>query len=177
MDRATEERWRAALKAKGMDVVQVELDLRPGRPEDLVYNVVDEPPYPTRAFCQNWCRGAPPPKFGPSGPTAMIVIMSVLIVVCVIRAITSYSPKEADWLSADQGTYHRQEAPAMRGVLGGSDDTIQNTTMDNQGTDAATQMHTLMPGCSAVSSAGDTRTVHAAKPCSKLTTTGTQQGQ
>jgi hypothetical protein len=47
--------WRTALQAKGRDWVLAELETRPGRPDDVVYDVVFEPPFPTREFCQRWC--------------------------------------------------------------------------------------------------------------------------
>ena len=56
MDRATQERWCAALRRKGVAAVQAELDLHPGRPTDALFDMADAPPYPTRAFCEAWCR-------------------------------------------------------------------------------------------------------------------------
>ncbi len=47
--------WRTALQARGRDWVLSELNTRPGQPDDLLYDVVFEPPYPTREFCQRWC--------------------------------------------------------------------------------------------------------------------------
>lgn len=46
--------WRAALQAKGRDWVLAELRTRPGQPQDILYDVVYEPPHPTREFCQRW---------------------------------------------------------------------------------------------------------------------------
>lgn len=47
--------WRNALQAKGRDWVLTELRTRPGQPQDILYDVVHEPPFPTREFCQRWC--------------------------------------------------------------------------------------------------------------------------
>ncbi len=47
--------WREALKAKGKDWVMAELQERPGRPDDALYDIVFEAPLPTREFCQRWC--------------------------------------------------------------------------------------------------------------------------
>jgi len=47
--------WRNALQAKGRDWVLAELRTRPGQPQDILYDVVHEPPFPTREFCQRWC--------------------------------------------------------------------------------------------------------------------------
>jgi hypothetical protein len=169
MDRATEERWRTALKKKGLEVVQVELDMRPGRAGDICYDVGDEPPYPTRAFVENWCRGKPPKPFGPSGTTAMIIGMSLLFVVCIIRALSSFSPSEKDWLSDGAVPYVREAVPTMRGSSASSDDTVQNSSVIN-----SKQQPSIRAACNAVSSAGDGRTVQMLPECSKLGTGTTQ---
>lgn len=47
--------WRAGLQARGRDWVLAELSRRAGQPDEPLYDVVYEPPYPTREFCQRWC--------------------------------------------------------------------------------------------------------------------------
>ncbi len=47
--------WRTALQARGRDWVLTELQTRPGQPDDVLQDVVFEPPYPPREFCQRWC--------------------------------------------------------------------------------------------------------------------------
>jgi hypothetical protein len=50
-----EERWRAALEAKGVEWVTAKLRERPGRPNDVLLDIVFEGSQPTRFFCQSWC--------------------------------------------------------------------------------------------------------------------------
>jgi hypothetical protein len=50
-------RWRAALKERGLSDVKILLNhLDPLHPEQSVPSVGDRPPWPTRAFLQNWVR-------------------------------------------------------------------------------------------------------------------------
>jgi hypothetical protein len=175
MDRATEERWRAALKKKGIDAMRAELDLRPGRPTDPVYDIGDAPPYPTRAYCEEWCRGAPPPRLGPSGPATMVIIMSILVVVCVIRALTSLSPSDANWLSDNTVRYDYGKPPVPRGGSSRSDDSIQNDATQNQSAIRMPNSVSTMPSCTSVASAGDLRTVNQLRPCDKLGKQSVQQ--
>jgi hypothetical protein len=169
VDRATEERWCAALKEKGIDAVRVELDMRPGRATDVCYDIGDIPPYPTRAFCEEWCRGKPPRRMGLSGPSSMVVIMSILVVVCIIRAIGTFSPSEKNWLSDQSVPYVREAVPTMRAGSGSSVNQIANSQMIT-----TSEQHSIRPACSAVSSAGDAKTVQTLSDCSKL---GSQPGQ
>jgi hypothetical protein len=169
VDRATEERWCVALNEKGIDAVRVELDMRPGPATEVCYNIGDEPPYPTRAFCEEWCRGKPPRRMGLSGPTSMVVAMSLLVVVCIIRAIGSFSPSEKNWLSDNSVAYVREAVPTMRASSGSSMNQIANSDVIT-----TSEQHTIRPACSAVSSAGDARTVQKLADCSKL---GSQPGQ
>ncbi len=55
MDLATETRWREGLEEAGREAVQRYLTARPGAAEDPVDEFVFEAPYPTRAFCRDWC--------------------------------------------------------------------------------------------------------------------------
>jgi hypothetical protein len=50
-----EDRWRQALKETGLQEVMRQLRCYPGRPEDVLSNLPLLPPYPSRAFCQQWC--------------------------------------------------------------------------------------------------------------------------
>jgi hypothetical protein len=54
---ADEERWRAALEARGAaDVMTLLHRLDPLHPEQIVNSVGDRPPHPTRGFIANWVR-------------------------------------------------------------------------------------------------------------------------
>jgi hypothetical protein len=184
MDRATVERWRDALDKKGHDVVRKQLDLRPGHPGELVYNIVDEPPYPDRAFCEDWCRGAPPPPTAMSGTGAMVVIMTVLAVVFAFRAAMSFSTADPNWLTPNTGAFHPTQqsstsstpsipipspAPMAGGGAATSDSALQNTASQNSSVINTIQQNSvMMPSCTSVSSAGNRATVQALKSCSKL---------
>ena len=170
MDRATEERWRAALKLKGKEIVQAELDLRPGRATDVCYDVGDQPPYPPREFLEAWCRGKPPRSVGLSGPTSMVIAMSLLVVVCIIRAIGSFSPSEKNWLSDGLVPYSRESVPTMRGNGQQTDDAVQNSQIIT-----TIEQRTERAACSAVSSSGNLRTVQTLSACSKLGSASAQQ--
>lgn len=50
-----EDRWRRALKETGQQEVMRQLTCYPGQPGDVLTNLPLLPPYPTRAFCQQWC--------------------------------------------------------------------------------------------------------------------------
>jgi hypothetical protein len=167
MDRATDERWRAALEDRGMHVVRAELDSRPGRPGDLMYDYADGPPYPTRAFCEQWCRGAPPKRAGISGAGAMIIAMPVLIVVCIIQAISHFSPDETNWLSPHAGVFYRDETVIRHAGPAPSDDSVKDSTIKNQSQIVTTETSSILAPCSSVSDAHDSHTVQLRKSCMK----------
>jgi hypothetical protein len=173
MDRATVERWREALEKKGLDVVRHQLDLRPGRPDEVLYNIVDEPPYPDRAFCEDWCRGAPPPPTAISGTGAMVIIMSILVIVCVLRGFVSFSTADPDWLAPNSGTFHQASTAAPARQAGGSAgsagpaSSIQNTAAQNGSVVNTTEQGSMLPSCTSVS-AGSIGSVQKLPSCSKL---------
>jgi hypothetical protein len=179
MDRATDERWREALKKKGQQVVRQQLDCRPGPPTELLYDIVDEPPYPTRAYCEAWCRGMPAKSVGMSGTGAMVVIMSILVVVCVFRGALSLSSADVNWLSSSDEPYHSgQSAPqpaaaphaasASSGAASSSDTSLGNTATQNSSVISTQSQGSIRSGCTAVSNAGNQATVETRAPCSKL---------
>jgi hypothetical protein len=202
MDAADDERWREALAKKGKDVVRQKLDLRPGAPTELLYDVVDEPPYPDRAFCEAWCRDTLPKAGGISGSAVMVVIMSVLVLVCGLRAFAPFSKQDANWLSPDttqsQSTtplpnanwlspdatpYHPTQAaaPPPTGGATNSDDTLSNAALQNQATVNSSVISTqnqnsILPSCTAVSRAGNVASVQALPACSKLGQPFVKQG-
>jgi hypothetical protein len=174
MDRATDERWREALKKKGQQVVRQQLDCRPGPPSELLYDIVDEPPYPTRAYCEAWCRGAPAKSIGMSPAGAMVLISSILLIICVFRGAMSWSSADTNWLSATGAPYHSaQSAPKAVGGGGGraasgGGGSSSGNALQNSSLITTTQQGSILSGCTAVSSAGDQATVSSRGPCSKL---------
>jgi hypothetical protein len=181
MDRATVERWREALDKKGLDVVRQQLDLRPGRPDEVIYNIVDEPPYPDRAFCEDWCRGAPPPPTAMSGTGAMVVIMSVLVVVFALRAAMSFSSADVNWLAPNTGAFHPAQsaassmprtgsAPTASGSGGSASSSVtalQNSAAQNSSVVNTTEQGSMLPSCTSVSG-GTVTSVQSLPSCSKL---------
>jgi hypothetical protein len=183
MDRNTEERWRTALQKQGQDAVRQRLDLRPGPQSELFYDIVDEPPYPDRAFCEAWCRGPTQRKSGISGAGVMVIIMSVLFVVCGLRAFTSSSKQDANWLAPNGAAFHHPSptAASPTGAAGNSDTTIGFGAVQNQATQNSSVINTqgqssLLSGCTTVSSANNLATVQRLKPCSKLSAQVGMQG-
>lgn len=94
MDNLTETAWRAALQERGKDWVLSELRTRPGRPDDVVYDVVFEAPYPTRAFCVRWCAEQDNKLFRMSWHSYAAIAMLLLFVVCFCQAVGSWNHRE-----------------------------------------------------------------------------------
>jgi hypothetical protein len=86
--------WRAALRAKGRDWVMAELNLRAGQPEDPVYDIVHEAPYPTRAFCQRWCAEEDNKGIRLAGTTKAALIALLLFTIFLAMTIHSFSKLE-----------------------------------------------------------------------------------
>ena len=91
MSTADEEVWRQALQRRGRDWVLRELNLRPGQPDDAVYDVVFEEPYPTRAFCRAWCAEQDNQLPVISGHTIAILVAVVVLVGLTTMAVSSLS--------------------------------------------------------------------------------------
>lgn len=96
MDDGTEAAWREALKAKGKHWVQAQLNERPGRSDDPVFDLVFEAPFPTRAFCAQWCAEEDNKLFRISGAGVVTILVFVVFMICVVKAI-------GNW---DSGFYH-----------------------------------------------------------------------
>jgi hypothetical protein len=92
MNEPTEAVWRKALQAKGKEWVLAELHRRAGQPGDVLLDVVFEEPYPTRAFCRQWCAEVDSRLFNFSWHTQAAIVAMVLFIVCCIKAIQSFSP-------------------------------------------------------------------------------------
>jgi hypothetical protein len=97
--------WRTALRAKGRDWVLSELRRRPGQPEDTLYDVVHEPPFPTREFCQRWCVEEDN-KFL-SVPTSTKFALCALVIMIIfagmaVHSWTSIEPRQQPGMTAAQ---------------------------------------------------------------------------
>jgi hypothetical protein len=87
MDALTELAWRDALRAKGKEWVASELRTRPGRPDDVLFDVVFEPPFPTRAFCEQWCAEQDNRIFRMSWQSYAAIAALVLFIICFWQAV------------------------------------------------------------------------------------------
>jgi len=56
-DLSDERRWRVGLEVAGRAAVEEYLRLYPGGPDDEMWDLPLEPPFPSRAFCQEWLLG------------------------------------------------------------------------------------------------------------------------
>ena len=86
--------WRKALQARGKDWVRSELHRRPGRPEDTLYDVVFKEPYPTRAFCFQWCAEEENRIFRVSWHTFATIMALALLIVSILKGISARSDAE-----------------------------------------------------------------------------------
>lgn len=94
MDDRTETAWRAALQQRGREWVVSQLRTRPGRPDDIVYDVVYEAPYPTRAFCVQWCAEQDNKIVRLSWHTYAAIFMLLLVIVCFWQAVGGWKSHE-----------------------------------------------------------------------------------
>jgi hypothetical protein len=90
----SETAWRAGLQQRGKDWVLSELRTRPGRPDDAVYDVVFEAPYPTRAFCAQWCAEQDNKLFRMSWHSYAAIAMLLLFIVCFMQAVGGWNARE-----------------------------------------------------------------------------------
>jgi hypothetical protein len=86
--------WREGLQARGKDWVRSELHRRPGRPEDTLYDVVFKEPYPTRAFCFQWCAEEENRVFRVSWHTFATIIALALLIVSILKGISAWNDAE-----------------------------------------------------------------------------------
>jgi hypothetical protein len=155
MDRNTEERWVKALERKGVKLVRAELDLTAGRPEDVVFDVGDAPPYPTRAFCAAWCNGLGSRRLRPQTYAGILATLAALFVVCIIQTAD-------DWPQPGAHAGFAAAAPPL-GPPPPSDDEIGNVNAISPADPSG-----LLPDCSWVSAGIAVHTVRTRPACAKL---------
>ncbi len=114
MSGSAETLWRNGLKARGVDWVKAELRRRPGQPDDLVYDVVFQQPYPTREFCEKWCVEEDNAFFHMSGRSIAIIAGLVLLIVFVARAYVSWPKLAAPPTQNSAGMMQAPRPPASR---------------------------------------------------------------
>ena len=95
MEYGAEEVWRKGLQARGKEWVLSELRRRPGQPEDVLYDVVFKEPYPTRAFCFQWCAEEENRVFRMSWHTYATIIAMVLLIVSILKGMSAWNDETA----------------------------------------------------------------------------------
>lgn len=116
MDNQTETAWRAGLQERGKEWVLSELRTRPGRPDDVVYDVVFEAPYPTRAFCVQWCAEQDNKLFRMSWHSYAAIAMLLLFVVCFCQAVASWNLRELTLARQQNAPQAVEPAPVGSGA-------------------------------------------------------------
>jgi hypothetical protein len=126
MDDLTETAWRKALRERGSEWVMAELRTRPGRPEDVVFDVVFEPPYPTRGFCLTWCAEQDNRIFRLSWHTLAAVAMLLLFIICFCQAVAGWNDHALVAARQSDAPMSASPQPVGRGASNLSD-TIPNS--------------------------------------------------
>jgi hypothetical protein len=117
-----DEVWRRGLRARGQHWVMAELHRRAGRPEDVLLEVVFEPPYPTRAFCQQWCAEEANRIRVPATLKAAIVL-AALAQVCIGEAVIGWENLAAEQqLEANSAAPGAADAPPSGSAQGVTND-------------------------------------------------------
>lgn len=117
--------WRKGLQAKGKDWVRSELHRRPGRPEDTLYDVVFKEPYPTRAFCFQWCAEEENRVFRVSWHTFATIIALVLLIVSILKGIGAWNDAEQNLQILNAQTT-AQAGGSKSGNVSGSGNALTN---------------------------------------------------
>jgi hypothetical protein len=128
MDDGTEIVWREALKARGRDWVMAQLQERPGRAEDPVLDVVFETPFPTRAFCRQWCAEEDNKLFSVSKTGIVAFVVFVLFVICVLRTIGSWNADQHEKLASQMSGGGAPAPTRPTGTSGGNSNGDISTT-------------------------------------------------
>jgi hypothetical protein len=102
MSDAEEKIWRAALQLRGRTWVRHALNSRHGQPGDPVFDVVFEPPYPTREFVQRWCSERGNEGFALSGHAKVLIAAALLLIAFSTLAVRSFTavhhnPETTTW--------------------------------------------------------------------------------
>ncbi len=116
MDALTELAWRKALMTRGKEWVTSELRSRPGRADDVLFDVVFEPPYPTRSFCEQWCAEQDNKIFHLSWHSYAAIAMLILFVICTLHAVGSWN--EHALLAAHENNAPLAASPERTGGSG-----------------------------------------------------------
>jgi len=119
----TEAVWRKALQARGKDWVVAELHRRPGQPKDPLYDVVFKEPFPTRAFCFQWCGEEENKYFRMSWHTYATIIALALLIVSILKGISAWNDEAA--------SLQTLQAQTTAGAVGGAGKGAGGSTLTN----------------------------------------------
>ncbi len=117
MEYGVETVWRKGLEARGKEWVLSELRRRPGQPEDTLYDVVFKEPYPTRAFCFQWCGEEENKVFRMSWYSYATLIALVLLIVSILKGIGAWSDAQLA-LSIVQGQQAMTQGGGSKATAG-----------------------------------------------------------
>lgn len=105
-----EKRWRDALELMGRERIEALLRRYPGGPDDPVTDLPVHAPFPSRAFCRQWCLATT--SRAARGYAVVGVAMALMATVAVSYAACSLSPFNAQ-------TSHVARAGAGAGAASG----------------------------------------------------------
>lgn len=128
MEYGVETVWRKGLQARGKDWVRSELHRRPGQPEDVLYDVVFKEPYPTRAFCFQWCAEEENRVFRMSWHTYATIIALALLIVSILKGISAWDDEAVNVQMLNAKT--TAQATGSHGGGGGGSAGGSTTTSD-----------------------------------------------
>ena len=159
--------WRKALQARGKDWVRSELHRRPGRPEDTLYDVVFKEPYPTRAFCFQWCAEEENRVFRVSWHNFATIIAMALLIVSILKGISAWNDAEQNLqLLSAQTTANAGRSKSGSGS--GSGNTLTND-IPSMSTSSSTGTTSSSPGTTTSCSALTTGQSSPSSTCGYIT--------
>jgi hypothetical protein len=132
----TEAVWRKALQARGKDWVVAELHRRPGQPKDPLYDVVFKEPFPTRAFCFQWCGEEENKYFRMSWHTYATIIALALLIVSILKGISAWNDEAA--------SLQTLQAQTTAGAVGGAGKGAGGSTLTNDIPSMSTSPSTII---------------------------------
>jgi hypothetical protein len=116
---ANDQRWRDAMRRLGRVAVETALSRRPGHPGELLDDIVYEPPYPTRAFCQQWCAEQDNILLRFSPTMGVILVLLVAVTACLVEAFSGSGIAPPATLRAGAPAGGMQGAVSGRPAMGG----------------------------------------------------------
>jgi hypothetical protein len=138
MEYGIETVWRKGLQARGKEWVLSELHRRPGQPDDVLYDVVFKEPYPTRAFCFQWCAEEENTVFRMSWHTYATLIVLALLIVSILKGISAWNDETASVNMLQAQTTAGGGGAASGGGGGGASGSTSNVAIPSMSTSPST---------------------------------------